>query len=83
MFKVVYLPTAQIIEYPDDFKSWYKPYSPYAEDIARRFLEANEAYQDFGNPDKLFFITYDDLIARFDIPGKKIPKHLLEVIEVT
>ena len=82
MFKIVYLPTAQIVEYPKDFTAWYRPYSAYAKDIATRFLEANNAYQDFGNPDKIFYITYDELIARTDVPGKKVPKHLLEVIDV-
>ena len=82
MFKIIYLPTAKVVEYPKDFKNWFRPNSPYAEDVVRRFLEANTAYQSFVNEDDIWYMTYDELIALNEVPGKKVPKHLLEIIEV-
>lgn len=82
MYKIVYLPTGEVIEYPKDFSHWFKSDSPFAKDLATVFLEANQAYQDYSNPEKIFFLTYDELIARMELPGKIVPKHLLEVLDV-
>jgi len=81
MLKIVYLPTAQIVEYPKDFKAWFRPNSIFAEDIVRKFLNSNDAYKDFATGE-IFYITYDELIARTEVPGKRVPKHLLEIIEI-
>jgi hypothetical protein len=81
MYRIVYLPTAEVIEYPSDFRQWYRPNSIYAKDIAEQFLKTNEAYQIWGS-DKIIYLTFEEIIAATETPGKKIPKHLLEVIDV-
>lgn len=74
MYKVIYLPTAEEVKLPNDF---------YSSDKYRllEFIKANNCYR---HPKGfLTFLLYDDwLVGSNNIYGAKVPKHLLEIIEV-
>lgn len=76
MFKIIYLPTAQEVKLPTGCRAT-------SEYELKKLLYSKyeEVYSILGR-DELRFLTYNEMLRGDFISGNKIPKHLLEVLEV-